>query len=55
MAIIRSKIFETDGDKNKSGVCFLNYLKFLDTESVFPGFEGPLNIFIYAKKFEFVV
>ena len=37
---------------SKSGdICFPNFLKFWDTESVFPGFEGPLNTMIYTIKF----
>ena len=36
----------------KSGdICFPNFLKFWDTESVFPGFEGLLNTMICTIKF----
>ena len=42
----------TDSKMRKSGdICFHNFLKFCDTESVFPDFEGPLNTMIYTIKF----
>ena len=34
-----------------SGGMLLEFLKFWDTESVFPDFEGPINIMIYTMKF----
>ena len=36
----------------KSGdICLPNFLKFWDTESLLPGFEGPLNTMICTIKF----
>ena len=46
------KMRGTDSKIRKSGdICFPNFLKFGDTESVFPGFERLLNTMICTIKF----
>ena len=51
-ATIRSKKWGGQTRKwGSPGICFPNFLKFWDSESVFPGFEGLFNTMICTIKF----